>query len=94
MTDRLLERLWAIGIGIAPDFRAGEILVDRELVLEAIRRIEAQNAEIERLRGIVNELRAALGPYPLAVNIKCENPQEVAAHVIDVWKQMRREGEE
>lgn len=52
MTDRLLERLCAIGIGIAPDFPAGEIFVDRELVLEAIRRIEAQNAEIERLRGV------------------------------------------
>lgn len=48
--------------------------------------------EIERLRGIVNDLRSTLGPHPLTVNIECENTSELAARVIDSWNQMRREG--
>ena len=60
MTDRLLDQLCAIGIGVAPDFPAGEVLVDWELVLDAIRRIEEQKAEIERLRAEMESVRARI----------------------------------
>lgn len=60
MNDRLLNRLCAIGIGIAPDAPSPEVLVRWELVLDAIHRIEQQEATIERLREALSRWEAVV----------------------------------